>query len=58
MFWCFGCKACGILGPQPGIEPVLPALEDKALTTGPVFILFFNFYYYFFLDLFLKEVPR
>ena len=21
MFWCFGCEACGILAPQPGIEP-------------------------------------
>ena len=26
VFWpC--CKTCGILVPQPGIEPVLPALE-------------------------------
>ena len=30
----FGCKACGILAPQPGIEPALPALEGKVLDTG------------------------
>ena len=30
----FGRKACGILAPRPGIEPVLPALEGKVLTTG------------------------
>ena len=29
MFWFFGHKACGILAPQPGIEPVLPAFEGK-----------------------------
>ena len=28
-------KACRILAPWPGIEPILPALEDKVLTTGP-----------------------
>ena len=22
-FWFFGCKACGILAPWPGIEPEL-----------------------------------
>ena len=27
--------ACGILGPQPGVEPMSPALEDGFLTTGP-----------------------
>ena len=27
--------ACGILVPQPGIEPSFPALEGKFLTTGP-----------------------
>ena len=37
--------ACGILVPQPGIEPTSPALEDGFLTTGPpgrshVWILF------------------
>ena len=27
--------ACGILLPQPGIEPVSPALEGRFFTTGP-----------------------
>ena len=27
--------ACGILVPQPGIEPTSPALEGRFLTTGP-----------------------
>ena len=27
--------ACGILVPQPGIEPVTPALQGGFLTTGP-----------------------
>ena len=27
--------ACGILVPWPGIEPTLPALEGRFLTTGP-----------------------
>ena len=36
MFWFFGLEACGILAPQPGIEPVPPALEDEVLTTGPL----------------------
>ena len=31
----YGHKACGILAPQPGIEPVPPALEGEVLTTGP-----------------------
>ena len=35
MFWFFKHKACGILAPQPGIEPALPALEGDFLTTGP-----------------------
>ena len=26
--------ACGILVPQPGIEPASPALQDKFLSTG------------------------
>ena len=34
MFWLFGQKACGMLGPQPGIKPVPPALEGEVLTTG------------------------
>ena len=35
MFWFFGCKACGILAPRPGIEPEPTALEGEVLTTGP-----------------------
>ena len=36
MFWFFGPKAsCGVLAPQPGIEPEPPALEGEVLTTGP-----------------------
>ena len=31
----FGQKAYGILTPQPGLEPALPALEGGILTTGP-----------------------
>ena len=27
--------ACGISVPQPGIEPIPPALEGKILTSGP-----------------------
>ena len=37
LFLCFdffGCKACGILAPQPGIEPTPPAVEGEVLTTG------------------------
>ena len=34
MFWFFGHEACGILAPQPGIEPAPPALEGEVLTTG------------------------
>jgi len=33
-FWIWGHKACGILGPQPGVKPVSPALEVEVLTTG------------------------
>ena len=32
----FGCKTCGTLVPQPGIEPVPPALEGKVLITRPL----------------------
>ena len=28
-------RACGVLVPQPGIEPTFPALEGGFLTTGP-----------------------
>ena len=31
----FGCEACGILVPVLGVEPILPELEGKVLTTGP-----------------------
>ena len=34
MFWVFGHEACGILAPQPEIEPVFLALEGEVLTTG------------------------
>ena len=34
MFWFLGCEGCGILAPQPGIEPAPPPLEGKVLTTG------------------------
>ena len=34
-FWFFGLTACGILAPQPGIEPACPVLEGEVLTTGP-----------------------
>ena len=34
--WGLSCpKACGILVPGTGIEPVSPALEGEFLTTGP-----------------------
>lgn len=32
MFWLFGCEACGILDPRPGIETASPVSEDKVLT--------------------------
>ena len=35
IFWFFGDKACGILAPRPGIEPIPPALEGGFLATGP-----------------------
>ena len=41
MFWFFGPKACGILAPQPGSEPTLPALKVESLNTGPVGKSFF-----------------
>ena len=31
----FGHDACGILTPRAGIKPILPALEEEVLTTGP-----------------------
>ena len=35
MSWFFGQEACGILVPQPGIEPAPPELGGEILTTGP-----------------------
>ena len=32
LLYFFGCKACRILAPQPGIEPMPPALEGQILT--------------------------
>ena len=34
MFVWSGCKACGILAPQPGVKPARPALEGKVFATG------------------------
>ena len=34
LFVCFGHVAHEILVPQPGIQPVSPALEDRVLTIG------------------------
>ena len=31
MFWCFGCEACRILAPWPGVEPAPSALEGEVL---------------------------
>ena len=33
-FFFFGPESCGILDPQPGIEPSVPALEGEVLPTG------------------------
>ena len=35
MFWFFGHKKCGMLVPQPGIQPAPSALESKVLSTEP-----------------------
>ena len=34
MFQFSGPEACGLLAPQPRIEPTLPALEDEVLSTA------------------------
>ena len=34
MFSFSGLQACGILAPQPWIEPVPPVLEGEVLTIG------------------------
>ena len=54
MFRFFGREACGILAPQPGIEPAPPALECEVLTTGPPgkSPLFIYLFIYSFLDSF------
>ena len=51
-FRFFGCEACGISAPQPGIEPSPPALEGGVVTTGPpgkslerLDLFFINFYW-------------
>ena len=31
----FGCTVCGILVPQPGVEPTPPAVEARSLNIGP-----------------------
>ena len=33
-FWFFGPEACGNLAFQPGMEALLPALDDEVLTPG------------------------
>ena len=35
VLFCFGCKACRILSPWPGIKPAPAALEGEVLTTWP-----------------------
>ena len=35
MFWFFSQEVCGILVPQPGLEPTAPALEGKVFTGPP-----------------------
>ena len=34
MFWVFGPQVCGVLVPQPVIEPAPLVLEGQALTPG------------------------
>ena len=38
----FGCQACGILPPQPGIESAPPPLEGSLTTGSPGKSLNFN----------------
>ena len=35
MFWFFDPEACGILGPQSGMELTPPTLKGKVSATGP-----------------------
>ena len=50
LFWFFGCKVCGILAPQLGIEPSLLVLEGEVLATGPLgkFCEVYAFHFYLF----------
>ena len=36
LFWFFGLEICGILAPKLEIQPTLPALKGKLLTTRPL----------------------
>ena len=36
IFWFLSQEACGILFPQPGIEPMSSALEREGPTTEPL----------------------
>ena len=45
--WFFGYKACGILVHWPGIEPTVPSLEGKILTTKSPASWNFNLKIYF-----------
>ena len=40
MVLCFGSKACGVLAPQPGIEPTPPALDCQGSPYNLFFFLF------------------
>ena len=31
LFWFFGLKACGVLGPRPGIKPISPCIGRQSL---------------------------
>ena len=53
MFCFFGWEACGILAPQPGIEPAPPALEGEVLTTGLPGKSPKLFYLFIFINLFI-----
>ena len=51
MFWgSFGCKACGILAPPPGIKLTPPALKGEVLPAWAPGMPFFGslmYYEYF-----------
>ena len=52
--WFFGCDACGILAPRPGIKPTPPASEGEGLTTGSPgkSLLFVDFFFLTFIMLY------